>query len=630
MPNTRAGTTTAASHGIVRQHTAATAVYNRRIVTRRTLACLFALLVAAPAAAEWRRLDTPNFVVIGNVNPRHLRTIAVEFEGFRETLSRVLSTRATSTAVPTVVIVFSDEGSFAPFRRLYEGKPIRSAGYFHSDRDFNYITVLNDARSGGMRIIFHEYAHLVLSNIAMNLPAWLNEGLSEYYSTYEVGDGGREATIGRPVENHVRLLSRVIGERGLQTRQLSRQSLLPLEELIQVDQSSPLYNEGQRRSVFYAQSWALTHMLMQGPRARELAAFIGHKRDGLSDADAWRRAFGDAPLHRELQLYLRRLHFNTTKYRFAEGFGSFDGTSTDLSEADSESMLAGLHVRQRRYDEAGALAGKALERDPRHQLAHVLMARVESERGRHAAAVARVMGLGTVTDWLVAYTAGVTLSQLIDDTRDPSADRLERARAYFDTVRRSRGDMANVLAQLVVLDLMSGEGPTVNSQAAIERARALAPGRDDYALLHARVLAERGELAVAQAIIEPMTAPGFPAHIRDTAREWMGNIARAREGGSRRTFYRARGPGEERLEGLLERVDCPVESPAAFHVRAGGNMQTLLAPTLHEIELITYRRDITRNMICGAWKEPAPVYVTWKPGSQAGVKFVVAVEFLPR
>jgi len=58
--------------------------------TRRALAlAIFVLGVgAAPAAAEWRRIDSPNFVVIGDVSARTLRSVAIEFEGFRETIGR--------------------------------------------------------------------------------------------------------------------------------------------------------------------------------------------------------------------------------------------------------------------------------------------------------------------------------------------------------------------------------------------------------------------------------------------------------------------------------------------------------------------------------------------------------------
>ncbi len=89
---------------------------------RRRAICAAASLVlcalaASPCAAEWRRVDSPNFVVVGDVSAGTLRDISLKFEGFRETLSRVLTDRVTGTAVPTVVLVLSSDRAFAPCRR---------------------------------------------------------------------------------------------------------------------------------------------------------------------------------------------------------------------------------------------------------------------------------------------------------------------------------------------------------------------------------------------------------------------------------------------------------------------------------------------------------------------------------
>jgi tetratricopeptide (TPR) repeat protein len=58
---------------------------------------------------------------------------------------------------------------------------------------------------------------------------------------------------------------------------LQRTSALPMEKLLAVDQSSPEYNERDRTSIFYAQSWALVHYLMHGDKGvhrRRLAAYL--------------------------------------------------------------------------------------------------------------------------------------------------------------------------------------------------------------------------------------------------------------------------------------------------------------------------------------------------------------------
>src|SRR4249920_874101 len=98
---------------------------------RSVLVSLAVILAAAPCTAEWRRLDSPNFTVVGDVSARELRDMAVKFEGFREALSRAISERATAAAVPTIIIVFPNEKAFAPFKPTYQGKRRTDvAGFF--------------------------------------------------------------------------------------------------------------------------------------------------------------------------------------------------------------------------------------------------------------------------------------------------------------------------------------------------------------------------------------------------------------------------------------------------------------------------------------------------------------------
>jgi tetratricopeptide (TPR) repeat protein len=589
------------------------------------LSCAFACALGGAfppvAAAEWRRLDTPNFIVVGDASARDLGGIAAQFESFRETLSRILSARATATAVPTVVIVFPNARAFEPFQHVYQGKPVVSAGTFHGDRDFNYITILNDGRPGGMRVIFHEYAHLVISNISMNLPAWLSEGLAEYYSTFELSREGREVSIGRPIENHLHVLARL--------------RALPLDQLLRVDHTSSLYNEGDRRSVFYAQSWALTHMLLLGEpsRTRELADFVRRLNDGAPDVEAWQRAFDDVAVQRDLERYLRRQVFKTHRYRFDEKLAAPDATAAAMPDADVQAMLAALYLRQDRYDEAHRLAGEVVRTSPGHALAHAVLARVEIERGDFAASARRLGSLGAIDDWFVSYTAGVTLADLVARSGDHATTHSRAARAHFDAVQRQR-DVPNVFAHLAMLELSSPAGEPSKAQAHIARARAHAPGRDDYALIDARVLAELGQFETARRIFEGLMGPGFPRHVRETARGWLGNVTRMeaswRTGIPRTTAgFRARLSGEERIEGMLEGITC-YAAAASFHLRTGTGTETMVATDLSAVQFITYRRDLRGRMLCGPLKEPLPVYLTWKTAGDPATRLVVAIEFLPQ
>jgi hypothetical protein len=53
-------------------------------------------------------------------------------------------------------------------------------------------------------------------------------------------------------------------------RELRSRTLIPLSQLTVVDHSSPMYNEGSRRGLLYAQSWALMHYFRFGSEPRRV------------------------------------------------------------------------------------------------------------------------------------------------------------------------------------------------------------------------------------------------------------------------------------------------------------------------------------------------------------------------
>jgi hypothetical protein len=602
-------------------------------------------LMPAPCFAEWRRIDSPNFVVVGDVGARTLRDVAVKFEGFRETLSRLLTERATATPVPTVVIVFPSNRAFTPFKPLYKGKPIADvAGLFVGRQDANYIAVVAEGGGEGLRIVFHEYAHLVVANVNRNVPAWLNEGLAEYYSTFEVGDGGREAVLGRPIVDHL--------------QRLNETSLLKLDDLLKVDRQSPLYNERDRRSMFYAQSWALTHRILMGQpkRTSELLAYLHRAAEGVPSRQAWQQAFGAANMERELQEYVRRQSFQATRYTFTDKLAKFDAPVTPVPPADAEAFLAQFLLQQGRYDEAAARVATAAKLDPENARARTVTALLELARADHANASKRLLAAGNPADWLIAYFTAVGIADLAEYRREPAgAEDVRAARRLFEIVREQRGEMANALARQAKLELRSVEGPTKDTRSAIEKARLMATGREDYVFLHAQVAARMGDFAAARNIAGPLLRNDNTSEVRESARNLMGYIVQLESAAKEekaaaealnkpaspvddvpppsaepRPLFRDLRPGEQRIEGMLERIEC-VKGSAVFHVRASDGPARAVAPRMADVEFLTYRDDLTGNIGCGPLKTPMSVYLTWRADSaKPAVKVAVAVEFLPK
>jgi thioredoxin-like negative regulator of GroEL len=623
----------------------------------KTLAAfVIAFAVAAPASAAWRRVDSTNFIIVGDVSLRDLRATAEKFEAFREVLRRVMPAVTSSPPVPTIVVVFPSDEAFTPFKPTYQGKPKGVAGYAMPGADLSYIAMVNAVDSD--RVIFHEYTHMVIANAVARIPVWLNEGLAEFYSTFALMDGGKRAQIGLPIENHLRLLNGSV-----------RVSLV---ELLKADQASALYNEDSRVGDFYAESWALTHMLLMGQprRVNELSTYLQQVNSGVDEKQAWEQVLGTSRTENDFRRYVTRPTVMTGVIEFPEKISAVPITEVPLSPAGATSFQAGLLARL--SPDAGArLLEPVVARDPGDALAAATMAQIDLARHESAAAAKRVMSLGPSNDWYAAYSAGTTLMRLV--TLEPLTDEQSRVRArasaLLEQVRRDHAELPNVLASLARIELLGDTPPSSTAEQEIARARALAPGRVDYALTQAELYATRHDFARARAVVGPLMTAVYPEEVRSAARRLMGALvdleaqlngsprpATASASASASAAARSRsievpdanadrppasGPqkfrpafrelqtGEERLDGTLERIDCAPGKPAALVVRTSAGLVELEAQ-ISGVQFISFRDDLTGGVTCGP-RAPMRVYVTWREGtSPRHEKIVVAVEFLPK
>lgn len=610
--------------------------------TTRALAFCVALAAAAPSSAAWHRVDSPNFIVTGDVNVRDLRRIATQFEAFHDALSRILGATTTSAPVPTVVVVFPGAEAFEPYRASARA----SLGWASAGRDINYIGMVN-AGEFTERIIFHEYTHLVLANAVARVPLWLNEGLAEFYSTFKLMDGGTRAQIGLPLLEHL--------------RELDGSIRVPLSELLRVDHKSPRYNENSRAGDFYAESWALIHMLVseQPSRMADISRYLQQVRDGADETQTWEQVFGTSRTENALRLYIKRPILSTVLITFPEKVTSLAPIETPVSGADAAGFLGALRLRIQGADAAAKLVEPALAREPANALANGVMAKIDFTRRDTGAAVKRLMSAPAPKDWFAAYLDGLTLSEAmrLDQGADGRDAALTRASALLDQVRRDHAELGNVLAELAAIELEHDTPPTTRARANIERARELAPGRIDYVLMDAQLFAQGREFAKARAVVGPLMTPAYPEDVRNSARRLMAGLvdlekavtapalspdplsksvavpdadagrprADAR-GGRFVPQYRAVQPGERRVEGLLERIDCEPGRRAVFSVRAGGR-PVEFEGSMPDVEFLSYRDDLTGGVTCGP-RDPLRVFVTVREAAPKPV--VVAVEFLPK
>jgi hypothetical protein len=620
----------------------------RRWIGARTAVLIAALPwlgAAAPQQPDWRRIDSPHFVVIGEVGARELSDVAAQFEGFHETLRRLLGEIVTSTTVPTIVIVFPSDRAFTPFMPVVQGKTLEVGGRFLGAPDVNYIAIVSDGRPGRLRTLFHEYAHLVMSNMSRHVPVWLSEGMAEYYSTFELTQGGREAVLGGPIESHVALL----GETLKQTR------LLTLEELLQVDKHSPLYNENDRRSVFYAQVWALTHLIVRGEpnRLQQLGVYFDRVSKGVPSTRAWQEAFGSLDMAGELERYVRRASFKPYHLKFNDKVTPLEATAMSLSPAEAHAHLFDFLLRDGRLDEASEQLALAARLDMDNTRVSIGAAQLDIARRDYKTCDKRLRELPTPRDWLVAYLAGIAAAELTHH-RGQIDQGLETARRFFTAARADRPDFPNAVARMAALELRTVKGPSAETAAAMARATTLSPGRPQYGYLHAQILVRRSEFAAARLVLGPLMDGPYTPQIRDDAKTLMSEIpeleaawASARLaaaatppiGGDKpgvpiaptRPVLRQLQAGEERLEGVLESIECLRGGGGVFHLKTGGVAVTVTTPKMKEVDHITYRDDLSGNVECGPLNQPMAVYVTWRPATdKSRAKVAVAIEYLPK
>lgn len=610
-------------------------------------AVAIALAIAAPASAAWRRVDSPNFIVVGDASVRTLQATAQKFEAFREVLRRVMPAVTSSSPVPTVVIVFATEEAFTPFKPVYQGKPKQVGAYVVPGVDVSYIAMMN-AGEYTDRAIFHEYTHMVVANAVARIPLWLNEGLADFYSTFALTDGGKRAKIGLPVAEYLHLLNGSVP--------------VPLIDLLKADSSSRLYNEDNRISDFYAESWALTHMLLNGQpsRVKELSAYLQQVNNGADERQVWDQVFGTARTENDFRRYVIRPTFGYGIVDFPEKLDAAPIAEKPLTPADATAFLAGLLMRLD-VNAAAKLLTPALAQSPGSALAAVTMAQIDLARHDPSGATKRIMPLDAIGDWFAEYGAATALvrSAGVGLTTDDQPAVVARAATLLKDVRRSQPELPNVLALQARVELLGDAPPASAALEDIARARALAPGRVDYALTQAELYATAHDFVHARAVVGPLMTSVYPEEVRAAARRLMGGLVTierelngvptAPSGSSRavavpdanegappsasasrvQPAYRALQTGERRLEGTLERIDCPAGQPALFRVRTTADVVELEA-RLGDVQFITFRDDLTGGVSCGP-RVPMRVYATWREGSSPRhEKVVVAVEFLPK
>jgi Tfp pilus assembly protein PilF len=325
------------------------------------LVVLGSLSVAhAESTPQWVQVQSDHFTVITDSNDKQARHVAGQFERMRALFAALFPAKVGDAGARITVFALKDRKGFqalVPPAYLAKGS-LELAGLFLRTPDENYILVRLD--SGGEHpysIVYHEYTHFLLRKSEW-IPLWLNEGLAEFYQNTEIE--GKDVRLGEPSPGDIAYLR--------------DHPLLPLTTLLAVDHNSPYYHEENKGSVFYAESWALTHFIQttdfttKTDRLQAYARLLQQHQDPVTAA---RQAFGDlGQLQKALTEYIGQRSFKafTVKQSFNTDEASFK--STPISLPDVDALRADILIGDERTGEAKAMLDKVLADDPKNTIAH--------------------------------------------------------------------------------------------------------------------------------------------------------------------------------------------------------------------------------------------------------------------
>lgn len=323
---------------------------------------LLGLMLLAPCRAlgkdndKWISLQSPHFLLVGNVPEGNLRQQAAQLEQFRNVVGSFLFSSRLPFEGSLRVVIFNDEKSFDLFKPRYEGKPMEVGGYFSATPDLNYIATFSGPNNSSPRsVIFHEYTHFLLKDFN-NIPLWLNEGLAEFYSTFELSGGGKDVVLGRAIPAHV--------------RRLQEKKLLPLDTLFRADSHSPWYNENEKLGLFYAESWALTHYLIQGSghyKREQLGELIALLQNGHDVESSFEKAFQTslARMEQELSNYVLMDNYPSTRTAVNDQLPPSQAwPAKPLAESEVLYYLGDLQAHGPQPEAAEGYLKRALAADP--------------------------------------------------------------------------------------------------------------------------------------------------------------------------------------------------------------------------------------------------------------------------
>jgi tetratricopeptide (TPR) repeat protein len=338
------------------------------------LLAVFFCLSAHASTDQWIEVRSAHFLVATDSNEKQARRVLDQFERMRWVF-QTLFPKANADPADPIVVVAAKNGkvfqSMEPAAYLAKGA-LNLAGYFTTNQQKNYILLRLDAeQENPFATVYHEFTHLQFRSAGAYMPLWLNEGIAEFFQNTEFMD--KTVRLGKPSTSDILYLR--------------QQSLIPLAVLLRVDASSPYYHQEEKGSAFYAESWALTHMLFIQDRkngTHKMDEYLGLMRLHADPVDAAEKTFGPLKnVQAALQNYIGANSYTILQMNSAAvPVDESEWKVQPLSGTDADALRAEVLSMVQREDEARQVLSDVLKAEPGNARAMATMGEIELRAGK--------------------------------------------------------------------------------------------------------------------------------------------------------------------------------------------------------------------------------------------------------
>jgi len=331
-----------------------------------TLACgLLASTAVLAARSDWRQMTAGHFHLYSTMRDSKTRDVARQLQAFEKTVGEILRTNDAMPDVPTVIYIL-DYGDFQHYCADGSGR----IGVFYEEPYVNVITINGDLDFGTLKsTVFHEYTHFIQRNSSTSkMPPWFKEGYAELFSSFELK--GDKVTLGEVPAGET----------------IYRERWIPMERLLAVKQSDPEYRAERLAPQFYAESWALVHLLLFDDESltRPTDYYLTNLNIGVSEPDAFAQAFpfDKKGLDERLQKLIKDRLIRVKTITYAEGVSVDNAPISAMTAIQADAQMARMALQiglQKKI--AAPLAAAALKENLSDPAVRALSARIAADGG---------------------------------------------------------------------------------------------------------------------------------------------------------------------------------------------------------------------------------------------------------